>query len=105
MKKPYRGNLLRDSASVNAWLAQKPSEEALEPELPIIDAHHHLLDWRSKGIRYLFEDLLVDIGRGHNICSTVFLEAANMYRNTGPVSMRPVGEVEFAVGAAAMSAS
>src|SRR5689334_19967299 len=37
------------------WLA-KTREEILEPELPIIDPHHHL--WDHPGERYLLEDLL-----------------------------------------------
>jgi L-fuconolactonase len=42
---------------------------------------------------------------GHNVRSTVFVEARSMYRPDGPVEMRPVGEVEFVQGLAAASAS
>src|SRR5713226_2764429 len=52
-----------------------------------------------------FEDLLLDTGSGHNIVATVYMEARSMYRNQGPVEMRPVGETEFANGIAAMSGS
>jgi predicted TIM-barrel fold metal-dependent hydrolase len=37
--------------------------------------------------------------------STVFLECQSMFREGGPEEMRPVGEVEFVNGTAAMSAS
>ena len=46
-----------------------------------------------------------DIASGHNVVATVYVEARSMYRAKGPEAFRPVGEVEFANGAAAMSAS
>jgi predicted TIM-barrel fold metal-dependent hydrolase len=85
------------------WLARR-EEEILEPDLPIIDPHHHLVDRANTG-RYLLPDLLADTGSGHNITATVYLEWLSMYRVAGPVEMRPVGEVEFANGVAAMAAS
>jgi predicted TIM-barrel fold metal-dependent hydrolase len=84
------------------WLAQI-NEEILEPDLPIVDPHHHLWDMRGK--RYLLEDLLSDLNSGHNIVATVFLECAAMYRKDGPEHMKPIGETEFVNGIAAMSAS
>src|SRR6267142_3016666 len=50
-------------------------------------------------------ELLADLNTGHNIIATVFEECRSMYRAAGPVGMRPVGEVEFVAGIAAMSAS
>ena len=79
------------------------AETALEPDLPIIDPHHHLWDFSSH--RYLLEDILADIGSGHNIEQTVFLECAVFYRPDVGKDMRYVGEVEFANGIAAMAAS
>ena len=35
----YRGITYRDAAALNAWLAKRPAEAALEPDLPIIDPH------------------------------------------------------------------
>ena len=54
---------------------------------------------------YFLPDLLADIGGGHAIVATVFLECQSMYRKDGPEAMAPVGEVEFVNGIAAMSAS
>src|SRR5271169_5802854 len=54
---------------------------------------------------YFLPELLADIGGGHNIVSTVFLECRAMYRKAGPREMAAVGEVEFVNGIAAMSAS
>jgi L-fuconolactonase len=85
------------------WLG-KLTEEILEPELPIVDPHHHLVDRANTG-RYLLPELLADTETGHNITATVYLEWLSMYRSDGPIEMRPVGEVEFANGAAAMAAS
>ena len=98
-------------------------ETILEPELPIVDPHHHL--WDSPRVRrtplpppthgfervtrkvpwYLLDELLADLGSGHNVRATVFMECGAMYRRTGPAPFRPVGETEFVNGLAAMSAS
>ena len=84
------------------WLARR-KEPILEPELKIIDPHHHL--WQRPEWRYLLNDLLADTGSGHNIVATVYMEANSMYRDRGQEEMRPVGEVEFANGVAAMCSS
>jgi predicted TIM-barrel fold metal-dependent hydrolase len=86
-----------------AWHAKAAPEPALSQELPIVDAHHHL--WDMPGYRYLLHDLLADLGTGHNVVATVFAECHSMYRARGPAEMRPVGEVEFCAGVAAMSDS
>ena len=87
----------------DAWLAKAPPEPILEPELPIIDTHHHL--WERNGHRYLLHEFLDDVRTGHNLVASVFMECHAMYRAGGPEAMRPVGETEFVAGQAAMSAS
>ncbi|WP_210190199.1 amidohydrolase family protein [Bradyrhizobium sp. NAS96.2] len=85
------------------WLA-RGVEAALEPELPIIDAHHHL--WDRQGWRYLFDEYLADIaGSGHNVMASIFMQCQAMYRADGSAATRVVGETEFVNGIAAMSAS
>ncbi|MGK0170271.1 MAG: L-fuconolactonase [Gammaproteobacteria bacterium] len=84
------------------WLAGS-QEEIIEPELPIVDAHHHL--WLRDGHQYYLPELIADTSSGHNIVATVFVECNAMYRASGPAQMRPLGEVEFVNGIAAMSAS
>jgi len=97
-------------------------EAIIDPDLPIIDPHHHLWDRRQvmhlipppshpfehisyrKG-HYLLDQLLEDTGSGHNIVATVYLECRSMYRAAGPTEMKPVGETEFVNGVAAMAAS
>ena len=78
-------------------------ETALEPDLPIIDPHHHLYD--RPHLHYMFKELLADTQAGHDIRATVYIETTAMKRASGPESLRPVGETEFANGVAAMSAS
>jgi L-fuconolactonase len=102
-KGEFRGTTVRGDAALAAWLA-KHKEPALEPDLPIIDPHHHFWETEARG-RYLLPDLLSDLGGGHNIVSTVFLECRAMYRKSGSREMAALGEVEFVNGIAAMSAS
>src|SRR3954462_7040303 len=84
------------------WLAQH-TEEIIDPQRPIVDPHHHL--WDRGGLRYMLEDMVADAGSGHNVIATVYVDCRSMYRADGPEAFRPVGEVEFANGVAAMSAS
>src|ERR1700730_5386711 len=86
-----------------AWLAKQARESILEPDLPIVDPHHHL--WDHANHRYLLDELLADTGSGHTITATVYIDCRSMYRADGPPEMKPVGETEFANGVAAMSAS
>jgi len=103
------------------------AEAIIDPELPIVDPHHHLwfysrsvLDslgqpgnlmaqallpaFRGKS-RYLFDEFLADLNSGHNVRATVYVEVGSMHRQTGPQELRSVGEVEFANGMAAIAAS
>jgi len=93
----------RINAPNETWLARRASEPILEPELPIIDTHHHL--WERPDHRYLLHELLADLRTGHNVVATVFLECHAMYRAHGPAETRSVGETEFVAGIAAMSDS
>jgi L-fuconolactonase len=93
----------RISKPRDEWLAKAPAEPIIEPEIPIIDTHHHL--WQRGDHRYFLPELLEDINTGHNIVATVFEECHSMYRAHGPVEMRPIGETEFVTGIAAMSDS
>jgi predicted TIM-barrel fold metal-dependent hydrolase len=84
------------------WLAQY-SEEIIDPARPIVDPHHHL--WDRDDQHYMISDMAADIASGHNILATVYVDCRSMYRAHGPEAFRPVGEVEFANGVAAMAAS
>jgi predicted TIM-barrel fold metal-dependent hydrolase len=97
----------RISAPEPEWLALAVPEERIEPDLPIIDPHHHLwLGYAGVASRYMLEDYLADAQTGHhNVVATLFVECDSMYRADGPAELKPLGEVEFVNGCAAMSAS
>jgi L-fuconolactonase len=83
------------------WLALH-SEDVLEPELPIVDPHHHLWD---RGTPYLAPQFAKDLRCGHNIRGTVYIECSFGYRADGDPHFASVGEVEYANGVAALFAS
>jgi predicted TIM-barrel fold metal-dependent hydrolase len=93
-----------------AWLARN-CETAIEPDMRIIDAHHHF--WDRPGFRYMFDDFRADVLAGHNIVASVFIEASarqhstvgTMYRADGPEELRSLGETEFVNGIAAVARS
>jgi len=96
------------------FLAKAPPEAIIEPQLEIIDTHHHLWirrngprgeSWGPSGFRYLLDEYLADCNTGHNVVGSVFMQCNSMYRAVGPAHMRPVGETEFVAGIAAMSDS
>jgi predicted TIM-barrel fold metal-dependent hydrolase len=78
-------------------------EPILEPDLPIVDSHHHLFE--RPGWRYLHEDYLDDAKAGHKIVASIYMEIQAMARIDGPDFLRPLGEVEFANGVGAIGAS
>ena len=71
------------------WLALT-AEAPLEPDLPICDPHHHLWDRYTALVmpRYLLDEILADVGAGHTVVSTVFLECGAMYKADGPEALR-----------------
>jgi predicted TIM-barrel fold metal-dependent hydrolase len=79
------------------WLARHV-EPILEPDLPIVDPHHHL--WERDGNTYLMPELLADMNSGHNIVATVFEECHSMYRTDGPEEEASLGETAFVTGLA-----
>jgi L-fuconolactonase len=78
-------------------------EPILDPGIPIIDAHHHLFD--RSALRYMLDDYLADVNTGHNIVASIYVETQAFARTDGPELLRPIGEIEFANGVAAMCAS
>ncbi|MCB1396642.1 MAG: amidohydrolase family protein [Rhodobacteraceae bacterium] len=78
-------------------------EAIIDPDLPIVDAHHHLYDFPH--YRYLLDDYLADCGSGHRFVASVYAEIQAFPRPNGPEALRHLGEVEFANGIGAMCAS
>ncbi len=96
------------------------AETILDPDLPIVDPHHHLWDRRNYATpaapehpfmtaiadarRYLLDELIADT-QTHKVVATVFVECGAFYKADGPIELRGVGETEFVNGVAAMGAS
>jgi predicted TIM-barrel fold metal-dependent hydrolase len=85
-----------------AWRARH-REAILDPQQPIVDAHHHL--WERGASRYLLDEYRADAATGHDIRASVFVECGAYYRKGGPELLAPLGEVEFANAIAATAAS
>lgn len=98
------------------------TETIIEPDLPIIDAHHHLWDLRPllqafpeprhpflealvDASYYTFDQLRADTESGHRIVATVFVECGAFYDPARGEALKVVGEVEFVNGVAAQGAS
>jgi len=77
-------------------------EPVVDPDQRIVDPHHHL--WPPGGpLPYSLDDLLTDVGSGHRVERTVFMECHSSYRKRGRRAFRPVGETEFVADAAKQS--
>jgi predicted TIM-barrel fold metal-dependent hydrolase len=68
-------------------------EPVVDPDQRIVDPHHHLFP--GGPLVYELEDLLADIGDGHRVERTVFMECHVGYRTGGDAAFAPVGETEF----------
>jgi L-fuconolactonase len=79
------------------------TEVILEPDLKIIDAHHHLID--APGHQYGIDDYAADCALGHDIRASVYIEVRQHYRENGPEHFRPVGETEFVASVAERAAA
>lgn len=78
-------------------------EPIIDPDLPLIDTHHHL--YVRPDVDYMLPELLADLNTGHDIRATIYVETRFMSRPDGPEHLRPLGEIEFANGIGAMGAS
>jgi predicted TIM-barrel fold metal-dependent hydrolase len=67
------------------------AETAIGPDIPIVEAHHHM--WPSD--RYNRADLERDISQGHRVIETIFIDCNANYRTDGPDHLKPVGETEW----------
>merc|ERR1719191_1493034 len=102
-----------ENEALYSFLRREVKEEVLEPHLPIIDAHHHLFELRGRGmggmckqIVYKLPEILEDMYDGHNVVKTVFAQCFAFHHAKGvtglPDVMRPLGEVEYCQGLAAL---
>ncbi len=86
------GQHINPMSDRGAWLGLT-TEEAIDPDLPICDAHHHL--WDHPGSRYLADEFRRDIAGGHHVVKTVFVECLQFYAENAEEKFRPVGETVF----------
>ena len=94
----YRGTMHRNAQELVEWHSKSQPVDVLDPVLPIVDAHHHLFGGDRDPLFYRVDDLQKDLSSGHKIIGTVYCEAYESgWRETGPVPLRPVGEVEHIV--------
>ena len=81
------------------WLSKLAPEEVIEPDLPIVDTHHHL--WAAlpaalpqgdgkEDHTYLLEQFAQDVDSSHHTLATVYVECHNAYRDSGPAAFKPV---------------
>ncbi|MFT3800914.1 MAG: amidohydrolase family protein [Burkholderiaceae bacterium] len=75
-----------------AWL-DATIEPILRPELPIIDAHHHL--WDRDYYPYELDRLLADFDSGHDVRASVFVQCRAKYHEHASETLAPVGETEY----------
>lgn len=91
----FRGNNPRSTHELAEWHAAVGAAEILEPEFPIVDAHHHLFGTADDALFYRLDELKQDLSCGHRIVGTVYVEAYESgWRQRGPEALRAVGEVE-----------
>lgn len=84
--------------NIQQWLALTV-EDALEPDLPIVDSHHHI--WPDSPAdpypAYTMDALFQDkAASGHNIIATVYVDSHASHRTSGPEELKVVGETDYA---------
>jgi len=99
-----------------------PPEPILEPDLAIIDPHHHLWDLRPMlpmfpeprhgfietlipVAYYGFDGFHADATSGHKVIASVYMECGAFYNPAYGEAKQVVGEIEYVNGVAAQSAS
>jgi predicted TIM-barrel fold metal-dependent hydrolase len=107
--------------------SQTAAEPTIDPDLPIVDAHHHLCfvpeaalvgmegqdsvtaralaPTHGRHAHYLFCELMADLTSSHNVHASVFVDAHAMYRANGPEVMKSVADVDLVNGVYAMAAN
>ena len=73
----FKGNYPRSVEEMAVWQKKADIEPVEDPDLEIVDAHHHL--WDNANGQYLIREITDDIlNSGHKIISTVHVQAHSM---------------------------
>lgn len=95
----YVGNQPRRTLELTEWLGRGDPSPVIDPEMPIVDPHHHLFGSPNDPLFYEIGDIRDDLNSGHRVIATVYVEAYDSgWRTSGPEQLRPVGEIEKIVG-------
>ncbi|WP_413206119.1 amidohydrolase family protein [Rhodospirillum sp. A1_3_36] len=92
MSAPSTPRMSGPHAAIRQGWLDRHVEPVLDPDQPILDAHHHL--WDRPGSRYRVPEFLADLATGHDVRASLYVQCRTGYRETGPEALRPVGEVE-----------
>jgi L-fuconolactonase len=79
--------------------ADQGDQAALEPEIVIVDAHHHLWPVPPSPLLPVYgpANVAEDIwASGHNVIATVYVDSHANHAEDGPVHLRPAGETRYA---------
>jgi predicted TIM-barrel fold metal-dependent hydrolase len=91
----------RPDPASQEWL-DSAIEPIVDADAAIIDPHHHL--WPPGGsMPYQLHDLESDLGSGHHVVDTVFVECGAAYDRTADDAFAPVGETAYVTGEAERS--
>jgi len=93
----------RVSRPDEAMLARAVPEDVLEPDLALVDTHHHLFLMDDNP--YPLDAYLNDAATGHHLLASVYVQGGHTwlaggagtetYRPDGPEELRSVGETEY----------
>lgn len=106
-------------AALSAWLASLPkesAEEIIDPDLEIVDPHHHLWSIAAfnfppfshfkqklyQGEEEYLNDVLISSARWHRVVGTVYVQCGQGYRvdeESAKAGLKEIGETEFAAKA------
>lgn len=111
MTPEQRADWVRQMGARDEWWALDV-EQVVEPDREIIDPHCHL--WVERDVpdpavpdkmlrtsRFMPDDLCRVLGSGHRVAAIIYIECGSGFYSTGEPHLRPVGESEFAMTAAA----
>lgn len=90
-------SLVENARPDERWLGLASAEPVIEPELAIVDAHHHLTTGASS--TYDIDRYRADIATGHRVAATVFVESGIFHRQRDAGMPGAIDELRAVAGA------